>query len=41
MQTVFHWQKVNIECLLHAQSADIALRVDPVGNKGDSAPATR
>jgi S-adenosylmethionine synthetase len=36
-QDGFHWQKLNIECLLHAQSADIAQGVDAAGNKDEGA----
>jgi len=32
-QAGFHWQNVNIEVLLHAQSADIAQGVEASGNK--------
>ncbi len=36
-QAGFHWQNVNIEVLLHAQSADIAQGVDASGNKDEGA----
>ncbi len=36
-QDGFHWEKANIEVLLHAQSADIAQGVDTGGNKEEGA----
>jgi S-adenosylmethionine synthetase len=36
-QEGFHWQHANVECLLHAQSADIAQGVDASGNKDEGA----
>ncbi len=36
-QDGFHWQKAEIEVLLHAQSADIAQGVDGAGNKDEGA----
>src|SRR6202011_124392 len=36
-QAGFHWEKANIEVLLHAQSADIAQGVDAAGNKDEGA----
>jgi S-adenosylmethionine synthetase len=36
-QTGFHWRNVNVEVLLHAQSADIAQGVDASGNKDEGA----
>ncbi len=36
-QTGFHWKNVEIECLLHAQSTDIAQGVDASGNKDEGA----
>jgi S-adenosylmethionine synthetase len=36
-QAGFHWARLNIECLLHAQSADIARGVDASGNKDEGA----
>ena len=36
-QEGFHWQHADVECLLHAQSADIALGVDASGNKDEGA----
>ena len=36
-QEGFHWQKANVEVLLHAQSADIAQGVDAGGNKDEGA----
>ena len=36
-QEGFHWQKAEVECLVHAQSADIAQGVDAVGNKDEGA----
>ena len=37
VQDGFHWQTAHIECLLHAQSADIAQGVDASGNKDEGA----
>ncbi|MDO9441901.1 MAG: methionine adenosyltransferase [Beijerinckiaceae bacterium] len=36
-QDGFHWERANIEVLLHAQSADIAQGVDAAGNKDEGA----
>ncbi len=36
-QEKFHWDTVNVEVLLHAQSADIAVGVDAAGNKDEGA----
>ncbi len=36
-QEGFHWQKADIEVLLHSQSADIAQGVDASGNKDEGA----
>jgi S-adenosylmethionine synthetase len=36
-QEGFHWQYADVECLLHAQSADIAQGVDASGNKDEGA----
>jgi len=36
-QAGFHWQKMQVEVLVHAQSADIAQGVDAVGNKDEGA----
>jgi S-adenosylmethionine synthetase len=36
-QDGFHWQKMRVEVLVHAQSADIAQGVDAVGNKDEGA----
>jgi len=36
-QAGFHWKNVEIECLLHAQSTDIAQGVDASGNKDEGA----
>jgi S-adenosylmethionine synthetase len=36
-QAGFHWQKAQVEVLLHAQSADIAQGVDASGNKDEGA----
>ena len=36
-QDGFHWQKAEVEVLLHAQSADIAQGVDAAGNKDEGA----
>ncbi|CAH1678769.1 methionine adenosyltransferase [Hyphomicrobiales bacterium] len=36
-QDGFHWEKAAIDVLLHAQSADIAVGVDSVGNKDEGA----
>jgi S-adenosylmethionine synthetase len=36
-QEGFHWHRANVECLLHAQSSDIAQGVDAAGNKDEGA----
>ena len=36
-QEGFDWRKARIECLVHAQSADIAAGVDAAGNKDEGA----
>jgi S-adenosylmethionine synthetase len=36
-QEGFHWQTADVEILLHAQSADIAVGVDAAGNKDEGA----
>jgi S-adenosylmethionine synthetase len=36
-QEGFNWKTVNIDCRLHAQSADIAVGVDAAGNKEEGA----
>jgi S-adenosylmethionine synthetase len=36
-QEGFHWQHAEVECHLHAQSADIAQGVDAAGNKDEGA----
>ncbi len=36
-QEGFHWRTAEYECLLHAQSADIAMGVDAVGNRDEGA----
>jgi S-adenosylmethionine synthetase len=36
-QEGFHWQTAQVECLVHAQSADIAVGVDQAGNKDEGA----
>ncbi len=36
-QEGFHWQRAEVECLLHEQSADIAQGVDATGNKDEGA----
>jgi S-adenosylmethionine synthetase len=36
-QEGFHWQKADIECYVHQQSADIAQGVDAAGNKDEGA----
>ena len=36
-QDDFHWNKVEIDCRVHAQSADIAVGVDAAGNKDEGA----
>ncbi|MGH8253799.1 MAG: S-adenosylmethionine synthetase N-terminal domain-containing protein, partial [Steroidobacteraceae bacterium] len=36
-QDGFHWQKAKVECIVHAQSADIAVGVDAGGNKDEGA----
>ena len=36
-QEGFHWQRAQVDCLIHGQSADIALGVDAFGNKDEGA----
>ena len=36
-QDGFHWEKMNVQCLVHAQSADIAVGVDAAGDKDEGA----
>jgi S-adenosylmethionine synthetase len=36
-QDGFHWRDVEVECRVHAQSADIAVGVDAAGNKDEGA----
>jgi S-adenosylmethionine synthetase len=36
-QDGFHWETAEIDCYLHAQSADIAVGVDAAGNKDEGA----
>jgi len=36
-QEGFHWAKAQVDCLVHAQSADIAVGVDQTGNKDEGA----
>jgi S-adenosylmethionine synthetase len=36
-QEGFHWQRAQIDCLLHKQSSDIAQGVDAAGNKDEGA----
>jgi S-adenosylmethionine synthetase len=36
-QDGFHWNRANIECIIHTQSADIAQGVDAAGNKDEGA----
>ncbi|MDE1932184.1 MAG: methionine adenosyltransferase [Alphaproteobacteria bacterium] len=36
-QDGFHWKKAKVECIVHAQSADIAVGVDAAGNKDEGA----
>jgi S-adenosylmethionine synthetase len=36
-QEGFHWQRVQIDCLIHGQSTDIAQGVDASGNKDEGA----
>ncbi len=36
-QEGFHWQKLQIDCYIHEQSADIAKGVDAAGNKDEGA----
>ena len=36
-QEGFHWQRAQVECLIHGQSTDIALGVDASGNKDEGA----
>jgi S-adenosylmethionine synthetase len=36
-QEGFHWQKAQVEVIIHSQSADIAMGVDAAGNKDEGA----
>ncbi|HYG89037.1 MAG TPA: methionine adenosyltransferase [Azospirillum sp.] len=36
-QDGFHWDKMDVKCFVHAQSADIAIGVDAAGNKDEGA----
>ena len=36
-QEGFHWMTANVECIIHAQSVDIAQGVDAAGNKDEGA----
>lgn len=36
-QDNFHWEKMDVQCLVHSQSADIAVGVDAAGNKDEGA----
>ncbi len=36
-QDGFHWEKMDVQCHVHAQSADIAAGVDAAGNKDEGA----
>ena len=36
-QDGYHWKKMDFECHLHSQSADIAIGVDKLGNKDEGA----
>ena len=36
-QDGFHWNRANIECIIHTQSSDIAQGVDAAGNKDEGA----
>ncbi|TAK98230.1 MAG: methionine adenosyltransferase [Rhodospirillaceae bacterium] len=36
-QEGFHWENAKVECLVHAQSVDIAMGVDQTGNKDEGA----
>jgi S-adenosylmethionine synthetase len=36
-QDNFHWEKMDVQCLVHSQSADIAVGVDASGNKDEGA----
>ncbi len=36
-QEGFHWQRAQVDCLIHGQSSDIALGVDASGNKDEGA----
>ena len=36
-QEGFHWERAQVDCLVHAQSADIAMGVDQTGNKDEGA----
>ena len=36
-QDGFHWEKMDVKCFIHSQSADIAVGVDAAGNKDEGA----
>ena len=36
-QDNFHWEKMDVQCLVHSQSSDIAVGVDASGNKDEGA----
>jgi S-adenosylmethionine synthetase len=36
-QDGFHWDKMDVKCFVHSQSADIAMGVDAAGNKDEGA----
>jgi S-adenosylmethionine synthetase len=36
-QDGFHWEKMDVNCYVHSQSADIAMGVDAAGNKDEGA----
>ncbi|WP_448192091.1 methionine adenosyltransferase [Azospirillum sp. sgz301742] len=36
-QDGFHWEKMDVKCFVHSQSADIAMGVDAAGNKDEGA----
>ena len=36
-QDGFHWEKMDVDCYVHAQSSDIAIGVDAAGNKDEGA----
>lgn len=36
-QDGFHWEKMDVKCFVHSQSADIAVGVDAAGNKDEGA----